>query len=175
MLEQLRALCDPADPDSLLMLAAYSDNVYLATLTPSTVLPAALAIIDESHGRPAGYERGTTTLCMPGFDYRDDADAMDVDEGFHPRRDLGIAPVREFVAVGVPIGSEEFVNEFLEAKRQKLEALFNEIDALDDAQVQLYLIARSMSVCRVTMRCLPPSPTAPILGGVLGSIAFVTY
>ena len=65
------------------------------------------------------------------------------------------------MAVGVPIGSEEFVNEFLEAKRQKLEALFNEIDALDDAQVQLYLIARSMSVCRVTyyMRCLPPSAT----------------
>ena len=56
-------------------------------------------------------------------------------------------------------GSDESVQRFLEAKLRKLEGLFDELDALDDAQVQLYLVARSMSICRVTyyMRCLPPS------------------
>ena len=68
--------------------------------------------------------------------------------------------MRAFVALDVPVGPPVFVKEYLDTKLNKLEALFTAIDGLDDAQVQLYLITRSMSICRVThlMRCLPPTP-----------------
>jgi len=144
MLEALRALRRADAPEDVLMLAAYSDNIYLATASAPTVVAAALAIVDGTHGPRAGYQRGSTTLCMPRIVADDEVDAMDVDPvaAWHPR-DVALVPVKEFVALGVPIGSPAFVKEFLATKLNKLEALFTAIDALDDAQVQLYLLTRS--------------------------------
>ena len=159
MLEALRGLRRAGHPEDLLMLAAYSDNIYFATGAASIVVQQALDIVDRTHGPQAGYQRGSTTLCMPRIAEEDEdvvTDAMDID--WHPRN-VGLVPVKEFVALGVPIGSPAFVEQFLSTKLSKLEALFSAIDALDDAQVQLYLLTRSMSICRVThlMRCLPPT------------------
>ena len=141
------------------MLAAYSDNIYIATASAQTVVPRVLEIVDRTHGPQAGYQRGSTTLCMPRLVDAEagEEDAMDI--GWHPSHS-DLVPVRAFVALGVPVGPPVFVKEYLDAKLNKLEALFTAIDGLDDAQVQLYLITRSMSICRVThlMRCLPPTP-----------------
>ena len=162
MLEALRGLRSAVEPNDLLMLGAYSDNIYFATLSAFNVVPQVLRIVDTTYGPQAGYQRGSTTLCMPAL-VDEDAhaaaeaeDAMDIE--WHPR-DHNLVPVAEFVALGVPVGSPAFINEFLTDKLRKLEALFTAIDALDDAQVQLYLLTRSMSICRVThlMRCLPPT------------------
>ena len=91
-----------------------------------------LEIVDRTHGPQAGYQRGSTTLCMPRLvdDAAGEEDAMDI--GWHPSHS-DLVPVSAFVALGVPVGPPVFVKEYLDTKLNKLEPLFTAIDGLDDA------------------------------------------
>jgi hypothetical protein len=103
------------DNDDLLFLAAYFDNIYVVINNKGRNAPILLDAIREIGGQ-VGYTMGKNCFIVcPGEPLETNSQAMDLDTAqAAPRQLFGLTLKHNYVALGYPIGEDDFVHNWLD-------------------------------------------------------------
>ena len=158
--------------NDLLLLAAYYDNIYVVIKNKNEKVPILLNTIDDV-GATVGYSRGRSCfISAPAVPFaQEDEDAMDVDNAPVGHKALLTLPHKHgYVALGYPIGDEEYVQNWLVGndgnggKLAKLNHVASLVNALSDSQTKLYLTSRSVvQHAPYLARIIPKTQLQPLL------------
>ena len=165
------------DNDPLLLETSYYDNIYIMVDDKDRTVPIILEIIDKEIGKLIGYERGKNCFIVcPAEPLYAETDALDIDGTASqattgaPRTLFGLPLKHNYVALGYPIGDDNFIRTWLTGddgtggKLAKLMKIADLVDSLADSQSQLYLLTRSLvHHTPYLTRILPRAQVEPLL------------
>jgi hypothetical protein len=131
------------------MVAAFYDNIYIVLKNKDRTVPRLLEMIDTEIGPGLGYTRGKNCFIVaPAVPL---VESMNIHIGEAETDDLlGLPHKHNYVALGYPIGEEDYVRTWLVGedgsggKLAKLNHIATLVDNMSDAQIKLYLHTRSV-------------------------------